>query len=126
MELEKENYRVASFVFIFTAIVTSVSLIIFKPSGQKGINIYDGFSKVLMISFALIAVALVILRYNRLVISGIALYFLIKSVTVRARLDKMVNIFIQKILWIKMEYLLELILHENIGDSRGSGHSPGR
>ncbi len=93
MELEKENYRVASFVFIFTAVVTSVSLIIFKPSGQKGINIYDGFSKVLMISFALIAVVLVILRYNRLVISSIALYFLIKSVTVLARLDKMVNIF---------------------------------
>ncbi len=93
MDLEKENYRGASFVFIFAALVVSVCLIILKPGEQKAINIYDGFSRILMVSFALIAIVLVVLRYNRLVISSIALYFLIKSVTVLARLDKMVNVF---------------------------------
>lgn len=93
MDLEKEDYRAASFVFIFTALVTSVCLIILRPGDQKAINIYDGFSKVLMVSFAVIAIVLTVLRYNRLVISSIALYFLTKSVTALAGLDKMVNVF---------------------------------
>ena len=93
MELEKEKFRVASAIFIFVSLVDIVSLIMFSPGKQKGINIYDGFSKVLMISFAVIAIALAILRYNRLIISSIALYVLIKSVTALARLDKYVNIF---------------------------------
>ena len=93
MELEKEKFRVASVVFIFAALVTSISLIIFKPGNQNGINIYDGMSRILMVSLAVIAIVLTVLRYNRLVICSIALYFLVKSVTVLARLDKMVNVF---------------------------------
>ncbi|MBQ6230096.1 MAG: hypothetical protein IJJ74_03150 [Eubacterium sp.] len=93
MELEKEKFRVASVFFIFAALVDIISLIMFKPEGQKGIDIYDGFSKVLMIFFASIAIVLAVLRYNRLIISSMALYCLIKSVAALAKLDKYVNIF---------------------------------